>query len=422
MSKPPSPPAGQSPPVMPPVLTVTRKDMEQLLPAAWFEEHNTVERVLGPALAAGSVGRRGQASVGPQPYLCADTRLVGVPAMLQWAREGRLTGVLVLTDPHGGRALFVDDGRYVGAVSTHRADRLGEVLWRQGRISLDQLMIAGASIRPGVKLGRAMVELGYLGQNDLFRALRAQALAALAEACMAEDGTMVFLSGLVLKNPLPLEEAQQVVEQALGMAMECRTLQAALQPLDAPVTLAPYPDSRMLTEGEAAMLQLAASARPPLTREALLDRVDLGRLEGLIALSALIRDGFVESWSTADPSDGEQPGTGLLKSLCLGLNVVMAALKESGFGMVDAVISLATSPPEHVREGMALLEVTELGVDTESVLARAEGDPQATFLLEDAVRELYEFAMFEARDTLDEETVAQVTFEVGALGLGNTAG
>ena len=69
------------------------------------------------------------------------------------------------------KSVRVQDGRLVFASSSSRDDRLGELLLRQGRITLHQYMAAGRAIAKGKRLGTILVEQGALDARDLVKAV-----------------------------------------------------------------------------------------------------------------------------------------------------------------------------------------------------------------------------------------------------------
>jgi len=93
------------------------------------------------------------------------------PELIHELSEGRWTGLLVLTHMGVGRSVTFQEGRMVFAASTSADDRLGELLFRQGRISLRQYVDAGVGVAPGKRLGKILVEQGVLTLKDLVRAV-----------------------------------------------------------------------------------------------------------------------------------------------------------------------------------------------------------------------------------------------------------
>lgn len=91
--------------------------------------------------------------------------------LVQELYEKRWTGVLTLTHRGHGRRISVESGQLVFASSSNPDDRLGELLLRQGRITLRQFRDASAGVRPGRRLGAILVDQEVLSPKDLVRAV-----------------------------------------------------------------------------------------------------------------------------------------------------------------------------------------------------------------------------------------------------------
>src|SRR5262249_56668332 len=68
------------------------------------------------------------------------------------------TGLLTLNHMGVEKSVRVQDGRLVFAFSSARDDRLGELLLRRGRITLQQYVEASRALRKGIRLGTVLVE------------------------------------------------------------------------------------------------------------------------------------------------------------------------------------------------------------------------------------------------------------------------
>ncbi len=81
----------------------------------------------------------------------------------------RWSGLLTLNHMGVEKSVRIQDGRLVFASSSSQDDRLGELLLRRGRITLDQYVEAGRGIRKGKRLGTVLVEMGALEARDLVK-------------------------------------------------------------------------------------------------------------------------------------------------------------------------------------------------------------------------------------------------------------
>ena len=90
-----------------------------------------------------------------------------LPSLMQSLYEERWSGQLTLTSAGIGKTVTVQEGRMVFASSSSPDDRLGELLLRRGRISLQQYVEGSAAITPGKRLGTVLVEQGALSPKEL---------------------------------------------------------------------------------------------------------------------------------------------------------------------------------------------------------------------------------------------------------------
>jgi hypothetical protein len=81
---------------------------------------------------------------------------------MRMAYEGQKDAALISVVAGAKRLVFFERGYLVGAKSDLVEERLGEVIVAEGGVSREQLEEATRFIRSGRKLGRILVELGYL--------------------------------------------------------------------------------------------------------------------------------------------------------------------------------------------------------------------------------------------------------------------
>jgi Domain of unknown function (DUF4388) len=81
----------------------------------------------------------------------------------------RWSGLLTLNHTGVETTVRIQDGRLVFASSSNKDDRMGELLLRRGRITLDQYVEAGRGIRKGKRLGTVLVDMGALDAKELVK-------------------------------------------------------------------------------------------------------------------------------------------------------------------------------------------------------------------------------------------------------------
>ena len=118
-------------------------------------------------------------------------------------REEGWSGVLALRQGQVAKGLFVVDGDIVFAASTVEEDRLGAGLYRAGKITESQFRAtmreSEASGRP---FGHAVVDLGYIGPEDLAAAVETQAERIVLSVLRWTTG---WLSREPMDRPLPAD-------------------------------------------------------------------------------------------------------------------------------------------------------------------------------------------------------------------------
>ncbi len=115
--------------------------------------------------------------------------------ILQLISLQRKTGVLTLKGSENVVTISFLEGRIVGAdaLNQHRADRLGLILLRTGKISESQLEDALREQEESLKrLGRILIERGYARQEDVRWALEQQILQIVYRVFRWKDGEYHF--------------------------------------------------------------------------------------------------------------------------------------------------------------------------------------------------------------------------------------
>lgn len=121
---------------------------------------------------------------------------------LVWSLCSRgMTGVLRVSRAHVRKTLYLSDGDIVFAASSDPNDRLGELLLRRGKITLDQLEAALRELASGKRLGTLLVESGGLTPQGLVEAVVEQVRAIVLDLLTWDEGEYAFAEG-----PLPTAE------------------------------------------------------------------------------------------------------------------------------------------------------------------------------------------------------------------------
>lgn len=354
-----------------------------------------------------------QTPPGAPPWLACDLEVASVAEIVGLLMTAKRTGRLDVVDAQGTRSLYFETGEYTGSASTHAADRLGEVLWRSGRVQPDQVLIASEMVKEGKLLGRALIELGFIEPAGLRRSLVDQAIQVFEAACLEGVGHALFFADSFRRNPLRFGVAtKQLVEGAIVRTREHRDLLRRLGSLDRPCTVAaPAPSGLGLDDKALAVLQLLASARgKEITGRELITKSSLGRMDGVRALLHLIEGGFLSlRASVAD----EQLH---VKRLCTAINLVMAALDDAGHGVGDQVRKYLDSPPASFEEALSGLSLAQ-PLDETAAIQHAQFITGGFGAMITALQAVLDDAVIQAGDTLPPELTGKVIARVQALGV-----
>jgi hypothetical protein len=90
-----------------------------------------------------------------------------VPELLRSLLSSGETGVLSVRNGEAKKSIFLLNGRVAYASSNNVDERMGEVLLVRGKITVRQFVEASKRIRPGLRLGTILVELGALEPEEL---------------------------------------------------------------------------------------------------------------------------------------------------------------------------------------------------------------------------------------------------------------
>jgi hypothetical protein len=115
-----------------------------------------------------------------------------LPDMLQHLRESKATGILSLVSGGARKALYIKVGRVVFASSNLPNDRLGELLLREGKITVEEYEASIRAISKGKRQGRVLVEMGALSPKDLWEGVQSHIREIVYGIFQWDDGQFHF--------------------------------------------------------------------------------------------------------------------------------------------------------------------------------------------------------------------------------------
>jgi hypothetical protein len=115
-----------------------------------------------------------------------------LPDILQHLRVARSTGILSLVSGGARKAIYLSDGRVVFAASNLPNDRLGEILIREGKITVEEYEGSIKAISKGKRQGKALVEMGALSPKDLWEGVQFQVKEIVYSVFQWDEGQFHF--------------------------------------------------------------------------------------------------------------------------------------------------------------------------------------------------------------------------------------
>jgi len=217
---------------------------------------------------------------------------LALPEILQHLRLTNATGVLSLVSGGARKALYLKNGRVVFASSNLPNDRLGEILIREGKITVEEYEASIKAITKGKRQGKVLVEMGALSPKDLWEGVQTQVREIVFSIFQWEEGQFHFE-----ESSLPDKEKITVDLDVMNLILEgVRRVDAngavagrypdgslVLETLSAPAPglIEPYEEHVIaLIDGEKSVLEICQDS-------------EIGDNETLKLLYALVSSGIV---------------------------------------------------------------------------------------------------------------------------------
>ncbi|MCK5426824.1 MAG: DUF4388 domain-containing protein, partial [Thermodesulfovibrionia bacterium] len=209
------------------------------------------------------------------------------------------TGVLEIESGLFLKKILIENGDVIFAASNYEDDRLGELLLKEGRITLEEYNQASRLLlKKGERLGKVIVELGYLTPKELFWAVQHQIEEIVLSLFTLEEGKFEFN-----ERPHPSEEmitlqisAANLIYRGMKKVNTFSYIKQLCPSEDTVLTLSPNPlnifQSLMLEDPDKKILSFVNGIYPLKTILALSPLTDFDTLKsiGAFLVIRLIRE------------------------------------------------------------------------------------------------------------------------------------
>jgi hypothetical protein len=163
-----------------------------------------------------------------------------VPDLVQALHERRFTGKLTLTHMGVGRSVIVQEGRLVFGTSSDPDDRMGELLLRQGKITLRQYADASKAVGPGKRLGGILVEQGVLTPKELVKVVTDQSEHVIYRSFEVTEGQYRIQEGIESAEAITLKiSTPDIILEGIRRIESWSRIQRAVGGLEARYERAP---------------------------------------------------------------------------------------------------------------------------------------------------------------------------------------
>lgn len=388
--------------------------------------------LLLPAAADLLVARRSPAAGGAAPrprcILAGDLNGFPIADFVAFLHQSRLSGVLTVSAGGAERSISFSGGEVRRAASSVPGERLSDVAVRLGFATEQQVATA---LQSGKPLGRALLDAGAFGQNELWKCFHEQVTSVFHSILISRDGTFQLVDEEVTDPPgtplavntesLLMDGIRRIDEMSLFVARipGPRAFVRARRPARS-ITLQP-PEHAVLAliDGKSTVAEIAT-------------RAHLSEFDATKILYHLAEAGYVEA--VAQPMDADPAAH--LRAVVTAMNelfrMITAAVPEGGRPgfraavhgfLVDAsqplapVWTRAAQGEDGALDGETLLG--NVAAMKSGALSRLEpsGDPARLLLA--ALRELLFFQLFVAGERIprqaDEALGAAIRPRLAAL-------
>ncbi|MFZ5906875.1 MAG: DUF4388 domain-containing protein [Nitrospirota bacterium] len=233
----------------------------------------------------------------------------GLPRLLSHLHRQRKTGTLVIRTLAFTKKVYFQKGDAIFASSTYEDDRLGEMLVKAGKITLEQYDRASQVLRETRKrLGAILVELGYINPKDLFWGVKYQVKEIICSLFLLEEAEYDFRQDEIPANEVItlkmsmgnlIYEGVKRIDNLTRIRNEMPPPDTVLKLSSDPVTL--FQDVE-LSPQDRKMLSLVDGSQ---TVKELIDNAWIGSFEAMKILHVLWTIGVIDEKKKSPQPTGE---------------------------------------------------------------------------------------------------------------------
>lgn len=161
----------------------------------------------------------------PAPERTGTIPVVFLPGLLCKLHRLSFSGTVQMRRDSLLKSVYFLQGEILSAASNEETDRLSSLLLRGGLVTPEQMEMAREKARPGISLGRSLVELGFVSRSRLMETAREQVQGILSGLFDWDSGEYELLEGQV---PAAVPNLRMKTEKLLFDSLQLSTNRAAV--------------------------------------------------------------------------------------------------------------------------------------------------------------------------------------------------
>lgn len=347
--------------------------------------------------------------------LLGDLSVIGIVEIVGLINSLRKDGVLTFVKDDIRKALYFQGGEIVYAVSNLEEDRLGNVLFRNGKISREVLIEVADKVKSGTRLGEILMEMKLITPRDVYVGLTMQVKSIFLSLFSYQSGFYIFEEKRPdLRNAVRLSESTlELIMEGMRQYGELSRLRSIISDKESILSqVSPSPDIE-LNEKEKYLLTFVDSRR---TVNQIIEESRLGEYDCMRFIVSLYRAGFIKIIGTR--SEEADRYRLYIEKVKKALELSYRALESRGrFGTLH-IESYIAQPPD----GDELIRLCQFDIDgnisnLDELYKKAE-----ELYAESAERELLHslsnllnYCIFEVKNGLSESDRDAVLKEISSL-------
>lgn len=318
---------------------VTRLDSKRLLAFADGAESN-------PAAAAG--------------FACCSPDMLY--DLIIGMNHRRWSGTIFVDTGFGHKRIYFNAGEFVFAASDLIDDRLGEVIYRESAISLDQLTSFAVQVDRKTKFGQVLLRSGSFTNTDLWNALKSQAR-EIFRSIFLVDRCYIELHGGSAPIEVTFENGtEELLDSAYSFGSQFRAFSKRLGP-NVQVMPVEAPLGPPCTPGTFSGDIMELTKDGP-SLETVFERSKLTDIYTLLAMQRLIATGYLRLEGIREPVASKMDGSfGNLKSRIDGYQVLHGLVEPAfqGAGIPMPLAELTSFALSLNNDGSATVYLDQKG-------------------------------------------------------------